>query len=241
MDLTFENFSKEFYITVEDICREYYLKNRDAINIKKEAVAIKNLVTILNTTLRLSNDKGFQAMTLRDLSRGSGLSMGALYTYFTSKDELFRIIHNNGMEMITRVLVDRIKDETDPAVKLRKAISIHLYLSEIMQQWFYFLYMETRNLPKEERKLTMESELFTEQIFIDILKECARKGIYFPENIILTSSIIKAMLQDWYLKRWKYSKRKTSIDQYAAFITDFIESSIRPERRRTNDSIKHNG
>jgi AcrR family transcriptional regulator len=216
MELSFEKFSREFDITVEDICREYYLKNRETINIKKEAVAIKNLVTILNTTLKLSNDKGFQAMTLRDLSRESGLSMGALYTYFTSKDELFRIIHNHGMNMITMALVNRIREETDPSVKLRKAISIHLYLSEIMHQWFYFLYMETRNLQKEERKLSIESEIFTEQIFIDILKQGVKNGIYSIENITLTSAIIKALLQDWYLKRWKYSKRKTSIDQYAS-------------------------
>jgi AcrR family transcriptional regulator len=233
MELSFEKFSREFDITVEDICREYYLKNRETINIKKEAVAIKNLVTILNTTLKLSNDKGFQAMTLRDLSRESGLSMGALYTYFTSKDELFRIIHNHGMNMINMALVNRIREETDPAVKLRKAISIHLYLSELMHQWFYFLYMETRNLQKEERKLSIESELFTEQIFIDILKQGIKNGIYSIENVTLTSAIIKALLQDWYLKRWKYSKRKTSIDQYASFIIAFIESSINPERRRT--------
>jgi len=233
MELSFEKFSREFDITVEDICREYYLKNRETINIKKEAVAIKNLVTILNTTLKLSNEKGFQAMTLRDLSRESELSMGALYTYFTSKDELFRIIHNHGMNMITMALVNRIREETDPAVKLRKAISIHLYLSELMHQWFYFLYMETRNLQKEERKLSMESELFTEQIFIDILKQGVKNGIYSADNVLLTSAIIKALLQDWYLKRWKYSKRKTTIDQYASFIIDFIESSIKPERRRS--------
>lgn len=233
MELSFEKFSREFDITVEDICREYYLKNRETINIKKEAVAIKNLVTILNTTLKLSNDKGFQAMTLRDLSRESGLSMGALYTYFTSKDELFRIIHNHGMNMINMALVNRIREETDPAIKLRKAISIHLYLSELMHQWFYFLYMETRNLQREERKLSIESELFTEQIFIDILKQGIKNGIYSIENVTLTSAIIKALLQDWYLKRWKYSKRKTPIDQYASHIIDFVESSIKQERRRT--------
>ncbi len=233
MELSFDKFKKEFDITVDDICRDYYLNNRETINIKKEAVAVKNLTAILNTTLKLSNDKGFQAMTLRDLSKESGLSMGALYTYFTSKDELFRIIHNHGMNMINMALVNRLKDETDPDVKLRKAISIHLYLSELMHQWFYFLYMETRNLPRDERKLTIESELFTEQIFIDILKQGVKGGIYSIENVILTSAVIKALLQDWYLKRWKYSKRKTTIDQYASFIINFIESSIKPVRRRT--------
>ena len=125
-------------------------------------------------------------------------------------------------------LVNRIQEETDPVVKLRKAISIHLYLSELMHQWFYFLYMETRNLPKDERKLTIESELFTEQIFINILKQGVKEGIYSIKNVTLTSAAIKALLQDWYLKRWKYSKRKTSIDQYSSFVINFIEASIKP-------------
>ncbi|HOP63881.1 MAG TPA: TetR/AcrR family transcriptional regulator [Spirochaetota bacterium] len=232
MKLTFETFSREFSITIEDISRSYYVKNRETINIKKEAVAIKNLVTILNTTLKISNEKGFQAMTLRDLSRESGLSMGALYTYFSSKDDLFRIINNEGMELITKALVNEIQGETDISQKLEKAVRIHLYLSELMSQWFYFLYMETRNLPKDDRKLTMDSELYTEEVFIDILKDGVRNGLYTSDNLILTASIIKAMLQDWYLKRWKYSRRKISIDQYATFIIDFIETSIKPERRR---------
>ena len=58
-------------------------------------------------------------------------------------------------------------------------------------------------------------------------------GQFRPVDVALTSAAIKAMLQDWYLKRWKYSKRKTTIDQYASLIIHFIESSIKPVRRRT--------
>jgi hypothetical protein len=32
------------------------------------------------------------------------------------------------------------------------------------------------------------------------------------------------MLQDWYLKRWKYAKRNISVDQYATFILEFVEA-----------------
>ena len=227
MELTFTNFGRETSISIEDICRDFYLNNRETIRIKKEAVAVKNLVTILNTTLKLSNEIGFQSMTLRDLSRESDLSMGALYNYFSSKDELFKIIHLNGMTLITNILIKQIEGETDPDLRLKKAIKIHIYLSEMMPQWFYFLYMETKNLKKEDRKIPMESELFTEKIFIDILKDGIKSGIYIKKDPLMTASMIKAMLQDWYLKRWKYTKRKVSADQYALFIIEFIESFIK--------------
>lgn len=227
MELTFAQFSKTTAVSIEDICRGFYMSNRDTIKIKKEAVAVKNLVTILNTTLRLSNEIGFQSMTLRDLSRESELSMGALYNYFSSKDELFKIIHLNGMTLITNILIRQTEGEKNPDLRLRKAIQIHLYLSELMPQWFYFLYMETKNLRKEDRKIPMESELFTEKIFIDILKEGIKSGVYQQRDPLLTASMIKAMLQDWYLKRWKYTKRNVSADKYAYFIIEFIESYIK--------------
>jgi AcrR family transcriptional regulator len=227
MELTYAKFGKETSVSVEDICRDFYLGNREAIRIKKEAVAVKNLVTILNTTLRLSVEMGFQSMTLRDLSRESDLSMGALYNYFASKEELFKIIHLNGMTLITNILIKQIKGETDPDQKLKKAIRIHLYLSEMMPQWFYFLYMETKNLKKEDRKIPMESELFTEKIFIDIIDKGVESGIYLNRDPLMTASVIKAMLQDWYLKRWKYTKRKVTVDHYASFMIEFIESYIK--------------
>jgi len=227
MELTFAKFSKEISISVEDICRDFYLNNRDTIKIKKESVAVKNLVTILNTTLKLSNEMGFQSMTLRDLSRESELSMGALYNYFLSKDELFKIIHLNGMNMITNIMIKQIEGEKDPDLRLKKAIKIHIYLSEIMPLWFYFLYMETKNLKKEDRKIPMESELYTEKIFIDILQDGIKSGIYLARDPLLTASIIKAILQDWYLKRWKYTKRNVTVDQYASFMIEFIESYIK--------------
>jgi hypothetical protein len=38
--------------------------------------------------------------------------------------------------------------------------------------------------------------------------------------------VIKAMLQDWYLKRRKYASRKVSVETYAAFLMDVIETYL---------------
>ena len=227
MELTFENFSKDPNLTMLYIWSNYLKKNRIFIKIKNEGVAVKNLISIFNATLKLSNEVGFQSMTLRDLSRETKLSMGALYNYFPSKDELFKIIHINGINLITNIMNSYIKDETSPEQRMKTAIKIHIYLSEMMPHWFYFLYMETKNLKREDRVIPMESELFTEKLFTDIISDGIKAGIYAEKNVILTASVTKAMLQDWYLKRWKYAKRKIGADQYASFIINFIESYLK--------------
>jgi len=225
----FSDFSRNVFLSAEDICRDIFKENRASIKIKKENVVVKNLVTIFNATLRLSNEKGFQAMSLRDLCRETGLSMGALYSYFSSKDDLLTIIQEQGRRLAVKVLTEHIEKAEGPEEKLEAAVRSHLYLSEIMQEWFFFSYMETRYLDREEHKKAIAGELFTEQLFIDILEQGEAQKAFRVDNAALIAAAIKAMLQDWYLKRWKYSRRVVSVEEYAGFITGFIRSHIIPD------------
>src|SRR5207245_10054056 len=43
---------------------------------------------ILGAALRVFGERGFHHATMQDIVRESGLSVGAFYTYFKSKDEL---------------------------------------------------------------------------------------------------------------------------------------------------------
>jgi len=230
--MTFEDFKQMVLVSMEDICRDIFFKNRENIKIKKSAVGIKNLVTIFEATLKLSNEKGFQAMSLRDLCRETGLSMGALYSYFASKDELLKIIQNQGRRIAFKVLTHHIGKAHHPREKLDTAIRAHLYLSEVMQAWFFFSYMETRHFRKEEHEKAIAGELYTEGLFIDILEEGKQQGIFEVNSPILTASVIKAILQDWYLKRWKYSGRNISIETYALFMIELIETFVIVDRRQ---------
>ncbi len=223
----FDSFRKMTLLSMEEICRDIFRENQHRIKIKKEAVAVRNLVNIFHTTLQISNEKGFQTMSLRDLSRSSGLSMGALYSYFCSKDELLEMIQNQGRRIILKILSRRINPAAPPSEQLRTAIRTHLYLTEVLQPWFYFSYMEAKNLKKEQRKKAIESDLVTEELIMGILKQGAEKGQFVVTNPMLTASVIKAVLQDWYLKRWKYSRRQISVQVYADFIIHFIESFVR--------------
>jgi AcrR family transcriptional regulator len=224
--MTFQKFSRMVMVSVEGLCRDFYRDNRATIRIKKEEVAVKNLATIVNTTLKLSYKKGFDAMSLRDLSRESGLSMGALYSYFSSKEELLSMIQYHGQAAVERILRDHIDQDSDPRIKLSNAIRTHLYLSELMKSWFYFFFMETKNLNKKYRKISVESELMTERVITDILEEGVKRKMFAVDNILLAGSVVKAMMQDWYLKQWKYAQRNISVEEYAQFVIEVVEAFI---------------
>ena len=226
--LDFVVFKNLVNMSKEDMYREFFQENRDRIKIKKAPVAVKNLIKISEATLSLSNKKGFSAMSMRDLSAKAGLSMGALYSYFSSKDELLDMIQQQSMRVVAKVLVDQLTGIDGPHLKLKQAIYTHLYLSEIMHPWFYFSYMEAKNLTKQVQKKAIDLELFTEKIFIDIIEHGRRDGTFRDVNKELVAAMIKAMLQDWYLKKWKYEMRNISVDKYAGFLIDLVDSYLLP-------------
>ncbi len=241
--MNYAEFQKQVSLAKQDIYREVFAEHRKTIRVKKEGTVIKNLERIFKATLKISNKKGFQAMSMRDLSQEANLSMGALYSYFASKEELLEMLQHQRRTITKRILAEHVVAEPDPVAKLNVAIQTHLYLSETMQPWFYFAYMETKNLSKKQQAEAIDSELYTENIFAEIMEQGQALGVFFIQNCQLTASLIKSMLQDWYLKRWKYARRKISVDQYAQFVLEFVQAFIlnsnsgKQKKKVTNSEI----
>lgn len=220
--MNYQEFQKSINVSKEQLYREIYLANRDQIQVKKEETVIRNLSRIFDAALKISNEKGFQAMSMRDFSKETALSMGALYSYFASKDELLDMILRQGRQLVVRILNAHIQPIGDPVTKLEAAIRIHIYLSEALQPWFYFSFMEAKNMSPAEKENTVAGELYTDQIFADILSEGQAAGHFAARDPQQSASGIKALLQDWYVKRWKHARRRTDVDDYADFIVDFV-------------------
>ena len=56
--------------------------------------------------------------------------------------------------------------------------------------------------------------------------KASKEQVFRDDNVVLAAAVIKAILQDWYLKRWKYRSRKVSVDRYADFVIHVAESIL---------------
>ncbi len=222
--MTYREFIKTAKISKEDLYRAIYRANQDKIQVKKEATVVRNLGRIFDATLKISNEKGFQAMSMRDFSRETGLSLGALYAYFAGKDELLEMILGQGRELVMRILETHLASASDPVARLETAIRLHLYLTEALQPWFYFSFMEAKSMNPVEKEKTIASEMATDQLFARILEEGQRMGVFRRRDTVLGAGVIKALLQDWYVKRWKFARRGIEVDRYADFVLDHVMS-----------------
>ena len=222
--ISFKSFNLQMKMSTEELYTQLYEQYHCSIRNKR--IAVKNLQNICESTFLLANEVGFQAMTLRQLSQQTGMSMGGLYAYIKSKDDLAELIHR----FLNKYCIDKIdllvSNELTADKKLIALIHAHVYLSELMQPWFYFTYMESKNLPKTHKNFAIKSELSMENLLLETMNDGLDSGIFNiklskPEDTQLAASLIKAMLQDWYLKRWKYKKRKISADDYASHVVKF--------------------
>jgi len=208
-------FRRRVKRSMEAVCRAMFREGIHGVRVRNERVAVPNLVRIMEATLAVANEKGFAAMSLRDLAGRTGLSMGGLYAYIGSKEDLVALIQAQGGRQTRQVMEAELEGVADPRERLRTAIRTHLYLSEVLRPWFFFAYMEARQLPARLRAQAIGMERDTEALFAGIIADGQRRGVFREIDPLVAAGFVKAVLQDWYLKHGKHAERGLSVDAYA--------------------------
>jgi AcrR family transcriptional regulator len=84
---------------------------------------------IVDAALRTFAEKGYHGTTMQDIVRESGLSVGAIYTYFRGKDELFVASCDASQALGLAALADRVAHGRTTVEKL--AIAVGFYLDAV--------------------------------------------------------------------------------------------------------------
>ena len=201
-------------------------RNSERIGVKRREVALENLQKIILATFRLANTVGFRAMTLRDLCRETGLSMGGLYGYIENKDQLAGMIEDL-VRHVTELLPGWFKHITQPLDEMECILRAHIFLSEIFQPWAYFVFLESRTLQNEQREVAKGSELNIQNHIASLLKTTSR---FSTDETTLLAAHCMSLVQDWHLKRWKYGSADINADVFADSVVQFIRAYVRMER-----------
>lgn len=235
--IALRQFENELELSENAICARILERHRDVIDVRKDRVAITNLARIMQATLKLSNKTGFHAMSMRELAKEAGMSMGGLYVYVANKTVLLSMILREVTETTIGVMNAPPEDVVDdPRAHLRWLIEVHLRLSEEMTPWFAFAFIEAKSFPVAEQRYAIEAEETSGRIIADVLEQGMEAGVFARRDAGLVSALIKPLLQDWYVKRAKYRKRGTTLDQYGDAVIDLIENAFVPEASHSSEN-----
>ena len=98
----------------------------------------KNKLKIERAALRLFTRQGFHGTTVREIAHGAGVSMGKLYLYYPTKEEIFiDLVHHMEQKMEgqrQKVLIPLMKSP-DPESLKKLGMAVGRVVSESLDYW----------------------------------------------------------------------------------------------------------
>lgn len=237
-EISIDAFKRSYDLEGETFWLSVFNAHKDKMQIKNPAVAVVNLEKIFSETFKLANSKGFESMSLRDLSRETGISMGGLYAYIGSKNDLASVIEGVLRSTIDQVVSSLSDERLEPVDRLRAVIYGEIYTMEILKPWYYFCFMELKGLPREQQEQAMDLEKRFDKVVCSIIKAGILSGQFSSSNPNLLSALVTAQLQQWHLKQWKFKQANVDIQSYARFIFENLLLTLhyKPLQQRSSSS-----
>jgi len=167
--------------------------------------------------------KGTLNTGVRDIAEASGITVGTLYHYFKSKDDIikafldFAVLGTNEFINMTAEALAKLK----PEEALRRAISLYLEYTNEAQSIVLFWHQETRNLPEGERKRLLENEMALATMLEKLVERGCKEGVFKTEDTALAAHNIIVLGDMWAFRRWWLGRRYTS-EQYIQKQIEFI-------------------
>ena len=179
---------------------------------------------IVDAAVQLFIKQGFHKTTTRQIAAAAGFSIGSLYEYITSKEDILYLV------------CDAIHAEVESGVSaaMTRAAGGRNSLAEVIREYFLvchqmsdhilLIYQETQSLPPQWRKKVLESEVRITGIFVEVLAHLVSTGgsPYLRERTIeLIAHNISVLGHMWTFRRW-FLARHYSIEDYIELQTEFL-------------------
>ena len=165
--------------------------------------------------------KGYHKTTIREIAVASGMSMGQLYHYIASKDDVLFLIYKHMQMVWYNHLVDSgVEAIENPMDRLTKALRHTLEFMVANKELILFIYTETKYLDKEYLRLVLEMDDKTVVGFWRrLLKET---DVKLPEasSYDFYANFISYLMVFLPLRGWNLEEKPN--EAHIQFLIDFI-------------------
>jgi len=188
------------------------LTARVPTKIKTQEIIDDKRKDIIRAAVSVFKHKGYHKTTVRDIAKAAKISMGSLYDYISSKDDLLYLFYEIFILTYYQKVVSITNNIKDPEKKLRVAYKTLLEVGFSLEDEVLFGWTEAKNMKKNYLKeiLTLENDLIN--YFKGILDEIKAHGHSKIHDTGLTANFLVysatfGILRRWVLKR-SYTKEQ---------------------------------
>jgi TetR/AcrR family transcriptional regulator, cholesterol catabolism regulator len=183
-------------------------------------------VALYAAALELFWQKGFEATSVQEIVELAGLTKGAMYHYFDSKEDLLRVITERSFD-VTNVVAHEIAETSASATEaIRRIIAYTVKSIELYQREIGLFFEQWRRRGAEDRLPgTKQKRDEYESVVVRIVEKGIRSGEFKPleDPRIIAFAIfgLTTHAQNW----WRPNDPMTA-EQLADFYTELLLNGL---------------
>ena len=133
---------------------------------------------ILKTATTEFANHGFDSANINVIAKNSGISIGSMYSYFSSKEDLFSTVVHHAAETLKSILDEIMQSEEDLLIKLEriiKAIQLNSRTNVLLTKLYGQLTAENR--PDLISKIVSEIESVSAELYSSFLEKAQKEKL----------------------------------------------------------------
>jgi AcrR family transcriptional regulator len=179
---------------------------------------------IIDAAVQLFIDNGFHKTTTRQIAGAAAISIGALYEYIASKEDILYLVCDAIHAEVERGVAEAMERAQKGKNRLAEVIREYFLVCHRMNDHILLIYQETQSLPPKWRKMVLENEVQITGLFTSVLVRLMAAGdlpLMDSRSIDLIAHNISVLGHMWTFRRW-FLACHYSVDDYIALQTGFI-------------------
>jgi AcrR family transcriptional regulator len=176
----------------------------------KQLIELRRM-EIVKAAVELFVRKGFHRTTVREIAQKFGMSVGTLYEYIRTKEDILYLVCDYIHTSVSERVRPSLEISGNTIERLRNAIRSYYVIVDEMQDYVLFLYQETKSLSYNARKYIFKSEEEMTSIFEEIILQGIKDGTFCisKKDVNFIANEIMVTAQMWAFRRWILQKNYT--------------------------------
>lgn len=194
------------------------IKNKHLVDLKRKQIidgAIKTFV-----------DKGFHKSTVKDIALSADLSMGTLYNYINTKEDILYLVYDYITNLLTEEMKNAISGIEDPKERLRAALKQNVNTIYKYQDVVRFLYRESASHDRSTLHTVLSRETEYIELFESLLRNCIDEQRIEEDRLKLAADILSYMPVILPLRSWSLKRRFASMENAKTLFIEYLNKEI---------------
>jgi AcrR family transcriptional regulator len=166
---------------------------------------------IFRAASRVFISRGYHTATVREIAQEAGLSLGGLYSYIRTKEDILYLVFDKLTTTLRENMRHAIEGIEDPVEQITAALRADLKTTEQYQDEILLMYQETKSLDRASQQAVLSREADYVRFFEDILRAGYERGV-FTGHPQLSADIIAYLCSILALRRWNLRTRFSSAE-----------------------------